>query len=83
MRYKTRFSNSLKYILERRIATLAQQKWLIKLLGYLFVVEYKRVYKNKVADALSRRAELVSEDPSSNPSASSSSFFLISFPCPS
>ena len=31
---------SLKYILEQRIATPTQQKWLAKLLGYLFVVEY-------------------------------------------
>ena len=33
---------SLKYILEQRIATLAQQKLLAKLLGYLFVVSIKR-----------------------------------------
>ena len=45
---------SLKFLLEQRIATPAQQKWLAKLLGYAFVAEYKKGYKNRVADALSR-----------------------------
>ena len=49
---------SLKYILEQRIATPAQQKWLAKLLGYLFVVEYKKGCDNKVADALSRKMDV-------------------------
>ena len=48
---------SLKYILEQRVATLAQQKWLAKLLSYLFVVEYKKGCENRVADALSRRVD--------------------------
>lgn len=33
---------SLKFLLEQRIAMPAEQKWLAKLLGYAFVVEYKR-----------------------------------------
>lgn len=33
---------SLKFLLEQRIATPSQQKWLAKLLGYAFVVEYKK-----------------------------------------
>ena len=45
---------SLKFLLKQRIATPAQRKWLAKLLGYLFVVEYKKGVDNKVADALSR-----------------------------
>ena len=48
---------SLKYILEQRVATLAQQKWLAKLLSYLFVVEYKKGCENRVADALSKRVD--------------------------
>ena len=48
---------SLKFLLEQRIATPAQQKWLAKLLGYAFIVEYKKGIENKVADALSRRSD--------------------------
>ena len=32
----------LKYLLEQKIGTPAQQKWFAMLLGYAFVVEYKR-----------------------------------------
>lgn len=43
---------SQKYLLERRVVTPMQQKWLIKLMGYDFVVEYKSGLDNKAADAL-------------------------------
>ena len=49
---------SLKYQLHQRIGTIVQQKWLSKLLGYAFVVEYKKGSENVVADALSRRGEV-------------------------
>ena len=48
---------SLKYLLEQKIGTLAQQKWFAKLLGYAFVVKYKKGKDNLVADALSRKAD--------------------------
>ena len=49
---------SPKYLLHQRIGTPLQQKWLSKLLGYAFVVEYKKGFENVVADALSRRGEV-------------------------
>ena len=45
---------SLRYLLDHKIATPFQQKWLSKLAGYDYVVEYKQGTTNKVADALSR-----------------------------
>lgn len=42
---------------EQRIATEAQQKWLIKLLGYNFTVEYQQGKENSAADALSGRGQ--------------------------
>lgn len=45
----------LKNLIEQRIHTNAQQKWLLKLLGYEFEIEYKVGASNKVADTLSRK----------------------------
>ncbi|KAL3530116.1 hypothetical protein ACH5RR_009438 [Cinchona calisaya] len=45
----------LKYLLEQRITTLMQQKWLTKLLGLNFEIHCKQGSSNVVADALSRR----------------------------
>lgn len=45
---------SLKYLLEQRITTSTQARWLSKLMGYDYKVEYKWGLDNKAADSLSR-----------------------------
>ncbi|TQD76709.1 hypothetical protein C1H46_037743 [Malus baccata] len=51
--------HTLKYFLDQRITTPAQQKWLLKLLGYNFTLEYRPGTLNVAADALSRRSEML------------------------
>lgn len=45
---------SLKYLLDQRITTPTQMKWLPKLMGYDYEIMYKKGYENVVVDALSR-----------------------------
>jgi len=45
---------ALKHLLEQKVGTPFQQKWITKLLGFDFSVEYRSGKGNKVADALSR-----------------------------
>ncbi|GJW99634.1 retrotransposon-related protein [Tanacetum coccineum] len=45
---------SLKYLLDQRITTPAQMKWLPKLMGFDYEIVYKKGAENVVADALSR-----------------------------
>lgn len=47
---------SLKHLVEQRIHTATQQKWLTKLLGYDFEIECKIGVANRVIDALSRKS---------------------------
>ena len=67
---------SLKYILKQKIGTPAQQKWITKLLGYAFIVEYKKGKENVVADALSRQVN------GGGASSQEGILCMISFPTP-
>nr|CAD1837126.1 unnamed protein product [Ananas comosus var. bracteatus] len=49
---------SLKYLLEQRVSTPSQQKWISKLMGYDYELVYKNGRENVVADALSRAPSL-------------------------
>ena len=77
---------SLKFLLEQRIATPSQQKWLAKLLGFAFVVEYKRGCDNRVADALSRNCgptpALSTAIPAPNSDSKASYLMLLTVPDP-
>lgn len=46
---------SLKHLLEQKISTPLQHKYLSKLLGFNYIIEYKRGTENQAADALSKR----------------------------
>ena len=48
---------SLKFLMEQRITTPAQARWLLKLLGYDYVIEHKQGPENQGANALSRVVE--------------------------
>lgn len=51
----------MKFLLEQKIGTHSQQKWISKLLGYDIVVKFKCEKENKVAYALSRMEKWVEE----------------------
>lgn len=65
------------------MGTPTQQKWITKLLGYSFLVEYKKSKENKVTDALSRRMEgfNASSDSLFVIDNQNAQLYLISFPC--
>ncbi|KAM2483558.1 hypothetical protein ACFX1W_041177 [Malus domestica] len=45
--------HSLKYFLQNRVHTQFQQKWISKLLGFDYEIQYKQGTENQVVDALS------------------------------
>ncbi|GJY44167.1 reverse transcriptase [Tanacetum coccineum] len=45
---------SLKYLMDQRVTTPFQAKWLLKLLGFEYEISYKKGSENVAADALSR-----------------------------
>lgn len=51
---------TLKYFLDKCITTPAQEKWLLKLLGLKYTLEYRPDTSNKVADALFYHSEMLS-----------------------
>lgn len=66
---------ALKFLLEQQVGTVAQQRWLSKLFGYDFVIEFKKGRDNSVADALSRQSDGLSD-------RDECSISIISFPTP-
>lgn len=48
---------SFKYLLEQKLSTPLQHKYLAKLMGFNYTIEYKKGLDNKAADALSRMDE--------------------------
>ena len=48
---------SLKYLWEQKITATAQEKWLAKLMGFDFTIEYKMGKDNRVTGALSHKHE--------------------------
>ena len=46
-------------MLEQQVTTQMQKKWILKLMGYDFIIEYKQGKFNQVANGLSRKGEEV------------------------
>ena len=51
--------HSLKFLLDQRTHTPAQQQWILKMMGFDYEVCYRKGVTNKAADALSRKPVLL------------------------
>jgi len=47
---------SLKYLLEQRLTTPFQARWLPKIMGFDYIIQYRKGKENQGSDALSRVA---------------------------
>lgn len=47
----------MKYLLDQRVTTTDQQKWITKLMGLDYEIAYKKGKENMVADSLSRQVQ--------------------------
>lgn len=54
-----RLIQSLKYLLEKKLSIPLQQKYLAKLMGFSYTIQYNKGLENKAANALSRRDDPV------------------------
>jgi hypothetical protein len=56
--FKVKTNNdSLKYFLEQQLSSKHKQKWVTKMLGYGFEINYKKGKQNMVVDGISRKEE--------------------------
>ena len=74
--------HSLKYFLQNRATSPFQQKWVSKLLGFDYEIQYRKGSDNKAADALSRMfaysTTILDNHPTSLVNSDSSSVAIIS-----
>lgn len=48
---------NLKYLLDQKVGTPMQQKWIAKLLAFDFIMEYKKGSESRVTDSLFRKVQ--------------------------
>ncbi|XP_026428500.1 uncharacterized protein LOC113324394 [Papaver somniferum] len=51
---------SLQYLMDQKISTTLQQKWLVELMGFDYIIQYKKGKDNVVADAFSKTHDIIS-----------------------